>query len=429
MQIVNTENIDSFNSLVQQRSCIMQCVLCDVVQHINNNDVLCLFFKFIGNSEIYIYPVNTLDCENMDLHECLNQLKCSKLNKYILDKKQLLNIESIPNLIDIDLVSYFEDGSVIEKEQFNTTIHDKFYMKYKHSKNANVIIPLMKHLEFFDEFSEYIKNIYDSPELKTPVFNKFNNNLISVLSLIERNGMCVNPDKLIEKYGQSVSRHIKNNLVYSNYNIYTLTGRPSNSFGGINFSALNSEDITRECFISRYGNDGKLVYLDYESYHFRLLSAILDYHFPLDTKVHDILGGDKSENFHKLYGGPKDTDKHPFWKKVKEFTKSVWFEFKENDYIESLGYGKKIKRSHIGETNPYKLMNYLVQLFETEQNCETLKSLHKYCHNKEIKIVQYIYDGIVFDVHKDEDYSELVEIMKNDNQFPLTVKVGDNLKF
>ena len=36
---------------------------------------------------------------------------------------------------------------------------------------------------------------------------------------------------------------------YTEYNLYTSTGRPSNKFGGVNFAALNKEDGSRNSFV------------------------------------------------------------------------------------------------------------------------------------------------------------------------------------
>ena len=69
---------------------------------------------------------------------------------------------------------------------------------------------------------------------------------------IERNGL-----KTYEK------------IVYSEYNPYTSTGRPSNRFGGMNFAALNKSDGSREQFISRF-NNGVLVEMDFDRIPFKI---------------------------------------------------------------------------------------------------------------------------------------------------------------
>ena len=69
-------------------------------------------------------------------------------------------------------------------------------------------------------------------------------------------------------------------MVYSEYNPYTATGRPSNRFGGLNFAALNKKDGSRKKFISRYGKEGMLVEMDYDAYHLRLIGDEVNYKFP-----------------------------------------------------------------------------------------------------------------------------------------------------
>ena len=78
---------------------------------------------------------------------------------------------------------------------------------------------------------------------------------------IEKSGDYVNMS-----YNDEVSDNLlhieKNGLmtttgyVFSEYNLFTSTGRPSNRFGGINFAALNKKDGSRERFISRYSSIG-----------------------------------------------------------------------------------------------------------------------------------------------------------------------------
>ena len=52
---------------------------------------------------------------------------------------------------------------------------------------------------------------------------------------------------------------ICNNIIYTRYNLYTTTRRPSNTFNSINFAALNKDNKCRETFIPQ--ND-KFVEID-----------------------------------------------------------------------------------------------------------------------------------------------------------------------
>ena len=74
-------------------------------------------------------------------------------------------------------------------------------------------------------------------------------------------------------------------MVYSEYNIFTSTGRPSNRFGGTNFAALNKKDGSRKPYVSRYKN-GVLVEMDYDAYHLRLIGELIGYDFPKGS-VHE----------------------------------------------------------------------------------------------------------------------------------------------
>ena len=75
-------------------------------------------------------------------------------------------------------------------------------------------------------------------------------------------------------------------MVYTEYNPYTITSRPSNRHGGVNFSALNKKDGSRESFIPP---DGSLfLQFDYDNYHVRLIGKLIKYKLP-DTSVHQWL--------------------------------------------------------------------------------------------------------------------------------------------
>ncbi len=41
-------------------------------------------------------------------------------------------------------------------------------------------------------------------------------------------------------------------IEWTEYHPYTLTSRPSNNFGGINYAALNKDDGSRDRFVSRF---------------------------------------------------------------------------------------------------------------------------------------------------------------------------------
>ena len=67
------------------------------------------------------------------------------------------------------------------------------------------------------------------------------------------------------------------------YNLYTPTTRPSNRYNNINFLALNKKDGDRNDYVSRYGSEGAIAMIDYESYHLRLFANHINYDLPNDS--------------------------------------------------------------------------------------------------------------------------------------------------
>ena len=156
--------------------------------------------------------------------------------------------------------------------------------------------------------------------------------MIPLLSDIERYGIGVDTEKFIDRWKDN-QKHIRTteqgNVVYTEYNPYTITSRPSNRHGGVNFSALNKKDGSRESFIPP---DGSLfLQFDYDIYHVRLIGKLIKYKLP-DTSVHQWLADQygcsydesKGRTFRILYGGVSDEDrKIPFFDKVDKFIRKV----------------------------------------------------------------------------------------------------------
>ena len=208
-------------------------------------------------------------------------------------------------------------------------------------------------------------------------------------------------------------------MVYSEYNPYTATGRPSNRFGGLNFAALNKKDGSREKFISRFGDKGMLVEMDYDAYHLRLIGDIVGYSFSKGS-VHEhmakLYGVDydeaKSLSFQYLYGHiPEEVlNSNPFFMRVQK-------------------YSKKIYSKNLPDMNANKLFNYSIQLMETENNMRMLRELLPKIKAYKSKLVLYNYDSFLFDFHIDDgiDFLRLAKrTIESDSKFPVKVSKGWN---
>ena len=109
----------------------------------------------------------------------------------------------------------------------------------------------------------------------------FNNKLTSVFFAIERNGIKINKkqfDKHFEVNNENFS--IQDDTIHTQYNLYTTTGRPSNSFNSINFAALAKENGCRKSFIPK--ND-KFIEIDISAYHPTLAAQLIGYDFGDET--------------------------------------------------------------------------------------------------------------------------------------------------
>ena len=254
-----------------------------------------------------------------------------------------------------------------------------------------------------------------------PIHEQYNDEIIDNLSFIESSGLRKDDE-----------------MVYSEYNLYTSTGRPSNRFGGINFAALNKKDESRKPYTSRF-QDGILVEFDYDAYHLRLIGHILDYKFPKGS-VHEHMSefyGDvdyetsKSTSFQYLYGRiPQEViDTNPFFSRVNDYINEIWGEFKREDFIKSNIYNKRIYKKNLSAMNRNKLFNYMIQLLETENNMKVMSELIPFLKGKQSKLILYSYDSFLFDFKLTDglDFLKSVkQILEQGGVFPTKSSRGLN---
>jgi hypothetical protein len=251
--------------------------------------------------------------------------------------------------------------------------------------------------------------------------------MIPLLSDIERYGVRVDTEKFIDRWPVN-TKQLKEDIIYTEYNPYTITSRPSNRHGGINFSALNKNDGTREVFIPR---DGKLyLQFDYDAYHVRIIGKIVGYDLP-KTSVHQWLADQygcsyedsKGRTFKILYGGVSDEDKKiPFFKKVDEFIQTSWEATKKSGIIQTPK--RRISLEWVEQPNGQKVFNYLLQSMETEFNIEVMRKLKE---NDLPLPVLYVYDSFLFEF--DDSEIEIIKRVKSVLEsfgFPVKASWGKN---
>ena len=432
MYIVETNSqLDNFLDVYNKYDSIVLPIWVDSELHPLNNKLSLLFVRIIPKKEDYIICLDHSECEGLDFD--LNKLNNDKKH-YTFNKKEFNHIIPFKNVIDVNMLVYLKTNVGLELKDNDTSAHHYLKRIYWNRRGVNSLIPIVKHYEKYKEIADAIEEVinYDITEL----YDIYHRQVIDNLSYIESSGLKVNKELM----ALDMHKHLtKDDIIYTEYNPYTITGRPSNRFGGINFAALNKDDGSREPFISRF-DKGMLIEFDYDAYHLRLIADIIGYKFP-NSSVHEYMakfyGRDvtydesKTKSFQYLYGGiPRDVIQlNPFFDGVHDYIESKWSEYKSNFSVLSDIYSKRIDSVNLHDMNANKLFNYLIQLTETEANMGVISDIREILEGKESKLVLYSYDSFLFDFNPNDGKGVMKELkiaIERDNIFPTKVKVGEN---
>lgn len=360
--------------------------------------------------------------------------------KWVLDKKAFQQMMGLPNLMDVNLASYLTDNEILTESEYETPAH---FLIRKHAGGrgkVNMVIPLLKHKEMFDDLANDVSSLVKKYEPDTG-YTRFNDLIIGTLGKLEAQGIFVDREMFKQRFGHDVGPY---GMTYSQYNVYTSTGRPSNRFGGVNYAALNTEDGTRKCFRSRYGKDGRIVVVDYTAFHPRIVAHLTKYDIDIDTDIYAYLAKlyfhkkevdetdikeAKNLTFRQLYGGVEDKYAHiKYLANLKAYIDSQWAFFQQKGYVETPLFKRRITDKHIKDPNPPKVFNYILQAVEGEISIPKLKSVLEYLQNKRTCAVLYTYDAVLYDFHKDdgqETLNEIRRIMSFDGMFPMKTYIGE----
>ena len=377
-------------------------------------------------SLVYVKPFNSkgyIFCIN---HTESLSLKWQPIKKFLSEKELYA--------IDAKYTKYFLSGKINDatfnhgsKFDFSAcepTIITNFYSEHSSLKNINELIPISKHYE-------YCENIYDVVKSYLIKNNEFIYKTIDVFFKIEKKGIKLDKKCFIEYHEEHLTPHfsVKQGVIYTLYNLYTLTGRPSNAFNGINFAALNKENGERSCFIPH--ND-LFIEVDFQGYHPRLIGELVEWHFPNDRNTYKMLGQllgvtqqeAKELTFKQLYGGVWSEYKDkPFFKQVDMFVDELWETIQYSGYIDTPS-GKRFKLKDIDNPNPQKVLNYYIQNYETSQNVLQLYALFNEFRPLKSRIVLYTYDSVLIDVAREE--SQKINDIIAKLQYPVRIKTGNN---
>ena len=137
----------------------------------------------------------------------------------------------------------------------------------------------------------------------------------------------------------------------------------------------------------------------------------------------------KQISFKLLYGGiTKDYMAIEFFAQVKKYTDLLFEKFSEEGYIESPLAGRKLRKKFFTDINPSKLLNYFIQIYETERNIHIISSINELLQANECKLILYTYDSFLFDmsVYDENLIRQIKDVIEHNNKFPAKLTKGDN---
>jgi len=409
------------------------------LQFITNNDEV--HPKLQSLCALYIYSfskekgfiINLDHPEAFELELPLKYLE-SYTNIFVKEKiKALLHIPSLP-YTDIQSIYYLLKNEPLEPLP-KTPTHT-FYERKFGANNVNKIIPLAKHYESltneFDALYPYIIN-YKSEES-----NKWYNEILTpTLAKMVSEGFKIN-DTFNKHFDINEKFSVRDSKIYGWYNFCTTTGRPTNNFNSVNFSALKHDTGERDSFEA---DNDVLIEMDFEGYHPRIIAFLANHTLDKSESVHtqmakmyfdteeidaEMYKQSKELTFQQMYGGiNKKYLKHEYFAKTQQFIDKLWQEFNEVGYVKTTIARRRLLKDNYKNMTPQKLFNYYIQTFETEYNITLLSRIFQYLEGKKTKMVLYVYDSMLFDFALD-DGKETLQWLRDtiSSDFPTKIKRG-----
>jgi len=331
---------------------------------------------------------------------------------------------------------YLYNNTQVVESTFDTQAHKFLYQRYSNQSDINRVVPIAKHYEKLEAIVDHFPDVRKM--LTQPAYNLYGKQAVDVFYSIESQGIRVAPGGIEEHFNIKHSEaSLDGDKVFTSYNLYTATGRPSNAFNGLNFAALNKGDKSREVFIP--SND-YFVEFDYSSYHLRILCELMEYTFD-DSDIHRHLAKfyfnreeitdeeyveSKKMTFRLLYteSNLEELDKIPFFVKVREFKQKMWQMYKKDGYIQSPISGRLIRGVEIKT----QILPYILQNYETERNIQVLSRIIKYLKDKKSSLILYCYDSFLIDYCKEDGKATLNAIsdILEEGGYKTSCKYGKN---
>lgn len=385
-----------------------------------------IYIRPLDDKKGYIICLDHTESFSIDKTEITEWLLNNIGKLWVLDKKEAMHwvYPLHGKLFDINFIEFTDLTEALGNNCINY-----YYSKYASLSNINCLIPISKHYEESEAiFAKVDPIIKKYPSLDaTFQFNNFRTT--NVFYEIEKQGIKADKNCFIEHYKEKLhypQYNLHKGKLYTQYNLYTTTSRPSNTFNNINFAALNKDNGERKCY--KPEND-MFIEIDFQGYHPRLIGEMVKYWFSNTENTYDALAEvlnvtpqeAKELTFKQLYGGVwSEYQNKPFFKEVAAYIDGMWDTYQYGGHIRTKN--KIFMLSQLEKITPQKLFNYVVQSKETSTNVELLELVLDYLKDKKTKIVLYTYDAFLFDYAKEdgEIFTTITQIL----QYPVSIKQG-----
>lgn len=441
--VENERDLDKLEHLDGTEGCFLDLITTNDLFHPRLTELVAVYVRPLVEDKGYIIPVDHDEGLNVPKDRLYSIIKNYK-KIYVLDKKRTLYQLSYlgKETVDLNLKYAMLHFDRLDLGSGNKTVN-WFYNRYGGKENINQLIPIVKLYERSEDLFTKVKSLIGE---KDPVgFQYYNEYAIKAYFMVEQSGLRVDVHNF-EKYFKptNLDFFLGGETVYTMYNLYNSTSRPTNSFNSVNFLAIPKGEEFRKCFKTEHNHS--FVEFDFDGYHIRLVSKQIGYRLKKDVKAHKQLGklwtgkdslSDveygklKSLNFQIIYGAiPEEYKGLEFTTKIQNYIDSLWKQYREQGFVENPD-SKKHFTTELSDMKPNKLMNYMVQSLETSRNIKVLCRMLKVLKEYKTKIVLITYDAFTLDWCEEDGVEVLMKIkdILQEGGFPVKVSRSKDLNF
>ena len=417
------ERQDQLNNLNSLGDCFVRFIPQNDNFHPKLSPLSLIYIRSLNEHKGYILCLDHNESFSLDKQQVFDWINTNTDKLWVLDKKEAMYwYPDGDKLFDINFI---KQPDLTEALSIPATTF--YYSKHINYPHTNRLIPISKHYEENERVFDVVLPIIQEYRANNVAYAFNNGPLTRVFHEIESQGIKVDKQCFIDCYGKDL-RYPEFNLakgkIYSQYNLYTTTGRPSNTYNSINFAALNKNNGERMCY--RPTND-KFIEFDIQGYHPRLIGDMIDFNFG-DKNTYEMLGESlgvtqqeaKELTFKQLYGGVwAEYKDQPFFKDIVTLTDGIWDEYQYGGQYAT--QNRVFVRDE--EMTPSKLLNYVIQSAETSTNVMLLDGILRLLRGRKTKLVLYTYDAFLFDFANED--KELLTEIKDIIHYPINIKQGN----